>query len=119
MAQTKRKRRKKHRGTQAGIVERPHPRSGRAHSSSRTEIRQTARERRQARLDKPPTWSGAMNRAASAAIVFGALVILLFHEKPAAGVTLAAFMFVLYIPMSYYTDKLIYNRRQAQKAKGS
>jgi hypothetical protein len=32
---------------------------------------------------------------------------------------LAGFMFLLYIPMSYYTDKLIYNRRQAQKAKGS
>ena len=119
MAQTKRKRRKKHKGTQAGTVERPHhraQRSGRA--TTRAEVRQTARERREARWDTPPTWRGALNRAAIAALIFAALVVVIFKEPIESAVALAAFMLLMYIPMSYYTDRLIYNRRQKQKAAG-
>ena len=119
MAQTKKKRRKKHRGTQAGTVERAHHRAQRSSApSSRGEIREAARQRRQERWDTPPTWRGAFNRAAIAAVIFGVLVIVLFKEPIRSGVALAAFMLLLYIPMSYYTDRLIYNRRQKQKAAG-
>lgn len=116
MAQTKKRRRRKHRGTQAGTIDR----AGRTHAArgrpqSRADAKQTAQERREARLNTPPTWRSSLNRAAIAAAVFGLLVIFAFGQKPIAGVTLAAFMLLLYVPMSYYTDRLLYNRRQRQK----
>jgi hypothetical protein len=109
MAQTKRKRRRKHRGTQAGTIERP-GRTGRP--QTKAEARKIARERRLERLDRPPTWSAAAKRAAIAAALFGGLVIAAFGQPPGAGVTLAALMFLLYIPMGYYTDLFIYRRRR-------
>jgi hypothetical protein len=116
MAQTKRKRTRKHRGTPAGTIERA-GRTGRPRT--REDAKKVARQRREERLSKPPTWKGALNRAAIAAAVFGVLVIVLFRRNPAQGVALAAFMFLLYIPLGYGTDKLIYRFRQRRRAAGS
>jgi hypothetical protein len=113
MAQTKRKRTRKHRGTPAGTIERA-GRTGRP--QTREDAKQIARQRRQQRLDKPPTWRGAVNRAAVAAALFGVLVIALFKNGVAQGVILAGFMFALYIPLSYMTDTAIYRYRQRKKA---
>ncbi len=112
MAQTKRKRTRKHRGTPAGTIERA-GRTGRART--REEGKKIARERRAQRFDKPPTWKGAVNRAAIAAVVFGVLVVLLFRRNLAAGAALAAFMFLLYIPLGYGTDLMIYRFRQRRR----
>ena len=114
MAQTKRKRRSKHRGTQAGTVE-TRGRTSRP-PQTKVEARKVARERRQSRLDRPPTWRGALNRAAISAAVFAVAVVVLFRRPVVAGVTLGALMVVLYLPMSYYTDRFLYNRRRRQKA---
>jgi hypothetical protein len=113
MAQTKRKRTRKHRGTPAGTIERA-GRTGRP--QTREDAKQIARRRREERLNKPPTWSGAVNRAAIAAVVFGVLVILAFQKPVEQGAPLAALMFLLYIPLGYATDKAIYNwrRRKAE-----
>jgi hypothetical protein len=113
MAQTKRKRTRKHRGTPAGTIERA-GRTGRP--QTREDAKQIARQRRQERLDKPPTWRSAVNRAAVAAALFGVLVIVLFKNDVAQGVILAGFMFALYIPLSYATDNAIYRYRQRKKA---
>lgn len=113
MAQTKRKRRRKHRGTQAGTVE-TRGRTGRTRSG--TEARQSARERRLARLDRPPTWRGALTRAAIAAALFGVIVAVAFDRPAGSAATLAALMLVIYVPMGYWTDRFIYNRRQRRKA---
>jgi hypothetical protein len=122
MAQTKRKR--KHRGNAAGIVERP------AHNARRTseparkgpltkgQQRAEARQRRVDRMNRPPTWKGAVQRAAVAAGVFAVLVMVVFKEKPANAVAVAAFMLVLYIPLSYLTDRALYNWRQKKQAAG-
>jgi hypothetical protein len=115
MAQTKRKRRRKHRGTQAGTVE-ARGRTGRP--PTRDEKKQTAAERRAERLDKPPTLKGAVQRAAIAAALFGVLVVVAFGREPAQGAVLAAVMLLVYIPMSYYTDLFMYRRRQRKKAAG-
>ena len=77
-------------------------------------MRSQANERRAERLDRPPTWRGALNRAALMAAIFGVLVVVAFGRSPLQGATLAAFMLVLYIPMSYYTDRFIYQRRRAK-----
>ena len=113
MAQTKRKRTRKHRGTPAGTIERA-GRTGRP--QTREDAKQIARQRRTERLDRPPTWRSAVNRAAIAAAVFAVLVVLAFKKTIAEGMALAAFMFLLYIPLGYMTDGMIYRFRQRKKA---
>jgi hypothetical protein len=112
VAQARKKRRRKHRGTQAGTIERA-GRTGRART--REEAKQIARQRRQERLDRTPTWKGAVQRAALAAALFGVLVVIAFGREPAQGAFLALFMFVLYIPLGYATDTAIYRFRQRRK----
>jgi len=112
MAQTKRKRTRKHRGTPAGTIDRA-GRTGRP--QTRQDAKQIAKQRRQDRLDKPPTWSGSVNRAAIAAAVFAVLVVVLFDRTVAQGAILGGFMFLLYIPLGYATDNMIYRFRQRRK----
>jgi hypothetical protein len=112
MAQTRRKRTRKHRGTPAGTIERA-GRTGRP--QTRQDAKQISRQRRTERLDKPPTWRGAMQRAAIAAAVFGVLVVIIFKRDVAQGVILAAFMFLLYIPLGFATDTFVYRFRQRRK----
>jgi hypothetical protein len=112
MAQTRRKRTRKHRGTPAGTIERS-GRTGRP--QTRQDAKQISRQRRAERLDKPPTWRGAMQRAAIAAAVFGVLVVIAFKRDVAQGVILAAFMFLLYIPLGFATDTFVYRLRQRRK----
>ena len=113
MAQTKRKRTRKHRGTPAGTIERA-GRTGRP--QTREDAKRIARERRQERLDTPPTWRVSVNRAAIAAAVFAVLVVLLFKKNIAEGAVLGAFMFLLYIPLGFMTDRVIYSYRMKKKA---
>jgi hypothetical protein len=115
MAQTKRKRTRKHRGTPAGTIERA-GRTGRP--QTREDAKQIARQRRHERLDKPPSWRSSVNRAAIAAAVFGILVVALFSRSIPQGVILAGFMFLLYIPLGYLTDLAIFRYRQRKKAGG-
>ena len=115
MAQTKRKRTRKHRGTPAGTIERA-GRTGRARTAA--EAKDIARKRREERLDRPPNWRSAVNRAAIAAAVFGVLVTLAFGRSVAQGAILAGFMFLIYIPLGYMTDTVIYRFRQRRKAEG-
>jgi hypothetical protein len=115
MAQTRRKRTRKHRGTPAGTIERA-GRTGRP--QTRQDAKQIARQRRQERLDRPPTWGSSVNRAAIAAAVFGILVILVFKRSVPQGVILAGFMFLLYIPLGYVTDMAIYRYRMRKRAGG-
>jgi hypothetical protein len=112
MAQTKRKR--KHRGTAAGTVE-ARGRTGRPPTAS--EIKKTAAQRRQERIDQPPTWRGAVNRAAIAALVFVGIAMLVLGQPPGGAIALGLFAFTLYVPTGYYLDKFIYQRRQKQKSK--
>ena len=114
MAQTKRKRTRKHRGTPAGTIDRS-GRTGRP--QTRDQSKKTVSERRAERLDKPPSWKGAINRAAIAAVVFGVLVVVLFEREIVQGVVLAAVMFLLYIPLGYATDTAIYRFRQRKRSR--
>jgi Flp pilus assembly protein TadB len=114
MAQTKRKRKGKHRGTQAGTIE-ARGRTGRR-PQTQVEARKVARDRRTARFDRPPTWRSALNRAAISAAVFAVAVVVVFQRPVSAAVVLGVVMIALYLPMSYYTDRYLYKRRQRQKA---
>jgi hypothetical protein len=117
MAQTKRRRRSKHRGNAAGTVE-ARGRTGRkpTGAESRKASKPTAAQRRLGRMDQPPTWRGAVVRAALAAGVFLLLVLVLFREPVGVAIPLAVFTLAIYIPIGYYVDLAIYRRRQRRQA---
>ena len=117
MAQTKRKRRSKHRGTAAGTIE-SRGRTGRKPTAQERSAgkQDQARQRRLERLDRPPTWKSAGQRALIAAAVFLVAVLALFRQQPLQAISLACFMVLVYLPMGYYTDLFLYRRRQRKKA---
>jgi hypothetical protein len=119
MAQTKRKRRSKHRGTPAGTIE-ARGRTGRKptgaeRTGGKEDSKRTARDRRLARMEQPPTWRSAANRAVIATGILVLFLILFFKQDVARALALAGFALVIYVPMGYYTDLLMYRRRQAKK----
>jgi Flp pilus assembly protein TadB len=114
MAQTKRKRRSKHRGTAAGTIE---TRGRTSRPASPEERKKAARQARMDRFSKPPSWRSAANRALFATLLFVAVIVVFFHQPMTSAVALGGFMLLLYIPIGYYTDTFFYNRRQQQLAR--
>jgi hypothetical protein len=127
MAQTRKRRRTKHRGNAAGMVEARGRTGRRPAESEKASVRQDAAARRRNRMETPPTWRSALNRAAIATVVFAVLVVVLFGQSIAQAAGLAAAMLLLYVPATYYTDLWIHRRymrkqaaakaRKAEKAK--
>lgn len=115
MAQTKKKRRRKHSGTQAGTVQR---RPVERKPQTKEERRELARRRRAERLERPPTLRASAGRAALAALLFG-LVVTLVLERPLLGaLPLVVLTFLIYIPIGYLIDLMIYRRHQRRKGGG-
>ena len=117
MAQTKKKRKTKHRGNQAGMVE-SRGRTGRPRSAA--EARQQNLQRKQnqrlARAVQPPSWRGASIRAGFAAAIF--LVVLIVMKQPvASSIFIGAAMFGIYVPMGFYMDKFLSDRRVKREAR--
>jgi Flp pilus assembly protein TadB len=115
MAQTRKRRRTKHRGNAAGIIE-ARGRTGRKLTAE--ERKPSGRETRQERWQQPPTWRSATTRALFATVIFGVLVVALLGRTVAQALIIAAFMLVLYIPLGYYMDMAIYRRRR-RRVQGS
>ena len=119
MAQTKRKRQTKHRGNAAGVVE-SRGRTGRKPTADEKSGKATesakAREKQVDRRDRPPTWQGAFLRAMFAAVLL-LLVVIVVLNKPNQGIALFPIVLIMYVPISYYTDKWMYERRMRNKAK--
>ncbi|HWH93187.1 MAG TPA: hypothetical protein VNT03_04950 [Baekduia sp.] len=113
MAQTKRKRRSKHRGNAAGVVE-SRGRTGRPGEPAKGGKGRGAL--RTDRFDRPPTWRSAANRSAIATVLF--VVVIAFINSPAVAFAFGIPMFFLYTGVGFYTDKWVYERRQAKKAAG-
>jgi hypothetical protein len=120
MAQSKRK--TKHRGNAAGMVEargrtgRPPTAAERRAGGISSREKAKAREQRAQRYDRPPTWRGAFYRAMLAAIAL-LLVGIFLLKSPNEAIALFPIVLLLYVPLSYYTDRWMYTRRQRQKAK--
>jgi hypothetical protein len=111
MAQTRKRRRRKHRGTQAGSVDR----RARGRPRNRSEARARAKSQQAHRRDQPPTWRSAINRGLIAAGIFFVLIVFLFRRPVGAALALSVFLLAFYIPMGYFIDRFVYRRRQAQK----
>jgi hypothetical protein len=121
MAQTKRKRRTKHRGNAAGGIE-ARGRTGRKLTAEEQKKagRQTARDKR---MSKPPTWNSAALKASAMAVLLFVLTqvgILGNDTSIAQGLFLSLLALVIYTPLAYTTDKWVYARmlkRTGQDAK--
>jgi hypothetical protein len=113
MAQTKRKRRTKHRGTAAGTVS-ARGRTGRPPTAD--ERKKLSREQaRAARLNAPPTWNGSMKRALLASGFMFVFLLLTSKGNLAAALIFAVFAFALYVPSGYYLEMYLFRRRQKKK----
>jgi hypothetical protein len=114
MAQTKRRRRKKHRGTQGGGIDRRGPR-GRPRNRQEARARAQARKRGVDRRDYAPTWRSAFNRAALGAGLFFVLAIVLLKQTVVGALAISVLMMAFYVPLGYYVDRFLYRRRMARE----
>jgi hypothetical protein len=117
MAQTKRKRRTKHRGNAAGKVE-ARGRTGRRPSAE--EVKAGSRNGRRREL-KEPTWRSAATKAAVMAVVlFGMVMAGILGNKASisAAVFLGLIGFALYTPLAYMTDRAFYRHQLKRQAAG-
>lgn len=112
MAQTKKKRKRKHRGTQGGRVDT----NRRARPRSREEAKARAKSGRSkgagGRGDRPPTWRSAAIRGVIAAVLFVVLLFVIFQETIVQSIAFGFFMLAFYIPAGYYIDQWAWRRRE-------
>jgi len=111
MGQAKKKRRTKHRGNAAGMVE-ARGRTGRAPSA-----KERGEKKAVDRRDRPPSWRSAANRSLIAVVVFVAVLVLFLKQPASTSLILGAAMLAFYIPLSYFTDRWIYQRRMAKQGR--
>jgi hypothetical protein len=111
VAQTRKKRRRKHRGTQGGRIDRP--RSGRPRS--RQEAKARAVRERETRYERPPSWRSATVRGLIAAAIFLVLLLFAFGRPALEAIGFSAAMLVFYIPAGYMMDRWMWRRRERQK----
>ncbi len=120
MAQTKKKRNRKHRGTQGGRID-TNRRASRPRSRAEAKARARAGTgaKRTPKADLPPTWRSAATRGAVAAVIFTFVLLLIFRRAPASALALGAFMLVFYIPAGYYIDTMMWRRRERARMRGT
>jgi len=111
MAQTKKKRRKKRRGTQGGRVD-PNPRRARPRTRAEAKARAAAKRKPAVRGDLPPTWRSSILRGLAAAVIFAVVLLLIFGRPLGTALALGAFMLAFYIPAGYLIDMTMWRRRE-------
>jgi hypothetical protein len=118
MAQTRKKRRRKHRGTQGGRID-TRPARGRARSRAEAQSRARSRTKKKSgpRVPDPPSWSSAFKKGGVAAVLFVGLLSL-FGQNPAVALLTGILLLGFYVPMAYLLDRFMYQRylrKEAQK----
>jgi hypothetical protein len=112
MAQTKRKRRTKHRGNAAGTIE-SRGRTGRKPTAAEQRKNETRNVREERRFAEP-SWTGAATRAGLASLMLFVLFqVGLAGEKQsiATSLGLAIAAFLIYVPLGYKVDRIFWERR--------
>ncbi len=111
MAQTKKKRQRKRRGTQGGRID-TNPRRAKPRNRAEAQNRARAKRKPAAKADLPPTWRGSIIRGVAAAVIFAVLLLLIFKRPPGVALSLGAFMLAFYIPAGYFIDMTLWRRRE-------
>ena len=126
MAQTKRKRRSKHRGNAAGTIE-TRGRTGRKATAEEQKKSAkkgaSARPSRAQRMAQPPSWNRALVRAAAASVLLFLLTqvgpqIGLFKNDvaPAQAIVVCLVALAIYVPLGYAFDSWMYKRFNRSKS---
>ena len=117
MAQTKKKRRRKQRGTQGGRIDR-RPARGRARSRAEAQSRARSRTKKKGgpRVPEPASWSSALKKGGIAAALFVA-VITVFGQSLAVALVVGVAMLGFYVPMAFTLDRFMYQRHLRKEAK--
>lgn len=121
MAQTRRRRQTKHRGDATGAVVTRGRTGGKAAAAQRGRSGRRdsrAREARAERYNRPPTWKGAAARALIASLIVAVAGVLLIRSSVTQAVVYFPVVFLIYLPLSYYTDLWLYRRRLRKSAAG-
>jgi hypothetical protein len=111
LAQTKKKRRRKRRGTQGGRID-TRPARGRPRSRAEAQSRARSRGRKKKpgeRTPQPPNWSSALKKGGVGAVLFVGLLAF-FGTNPLASLAIGVLMVGVYAPMSYVMDGFFYRR---------
>jgi hypothetical protein len=118
MAQTKRKRRSKHRGTPAGTIQ-ARGRTSRP-PSAQEKKRQARADAREKRLNMPPTWKNSLTRAGFAAALLFVFLLVTGpkKDKVATALIFTAIALAIYVPAGYYIELFLWRRRQKRKLAG-
>jgi Flp pilus assembly protein TadB len=111
MAQTRKRRRRKRRGTQGGRID-TGGRSSRPRSREEAKARARSKRKPAQRGDLPPTWRSSILRGIAAAVIFAVLLILIFKRSAGVALALGAFMLAFYIPAGYFIDMTMWRRRE-------
>jgi len=111
MAQTRKKRQRKRRGTQGGRVD-PNVRRSRPRTREEAKAQARAKRRPGAKEDLPPTWRNSFLRGLFAAVIFAVLLILVFKKAVGPSLIFGAFMLAFYVPAGYYIDITLWRRRE-------
>lgn len=111
MAQTRKRRRRKRRGTQGGRID-PSPRRSRPQNRAEAKARAQAKRRPAQRADLPPTWRSSIIRGLVAAVIFAVLLVLIFGRPLGVALALGAFMLAFYVPAGYFIDMFMWRRRE-------
>ena len=114
MAQTKKKRNRKRRGTQAGNIDTRKKARPRNRQEARNQAKSGSRGGRTSagRTDAPPTWRGATIRGLIASAVFVVLLIVLFSRPISSALPIGLLMLAFYIPAGFYMDQAMWRRRE-------
>ena len=109
MAQTKKRRRRKHRAPRPAAIDTRGPRGRprtREEAKARARQKQSAKKNAGRPRDRPPTWSGAFKRGLIGAGVFFLLVLARLQAPGRAGAAvLSVAMLAMYVPLGYYIDR--------------
>jgi hypothetical protein len=112
MAQTKKRRRRKRRGTQGGRID-TKARGGRPRSRDEAKARaRSSRKPSGPKADLPPTWRSSLVRGLFAAVIFAVLLMLIFKRPIGVSLAFGAFMLAFYVPAGYYIDMTLWRRRE-------
>lgn len=111
MAETKKRRKGKKRGTQGGRVDNK-PRGGRPRSREEAKSRAKAKRSVPVKGDHPPTWRSSIMRGVIAAVVFFVALLLIFKKPIGSTAAISSFMLAFYIPAGYYIDMALWRKRE-------
>jgi Flp pilus assembly protein TadB len=111
MAQTKKRRRRKRKGTQGGRID-TNRRAARPRTREEAKARARTKRKPTQRGDLPPTWRGSIMRGLVAAAIFAVLLLLIFRRPVGVSIVLGLFMLAFYIPAGYFIDMAMWRRRE-------